>query len=339
MKYGLPYKGSKNKLAERIVGILPQREHLYDLFCGGCAITHCAMLGRKFKDFHINDINWMCPTLFKDVLEGKYDNENRWISREDFHRLKDSDPYVAFVWSFGNNLRDYLYGTDIEPLKKAIHFAIFYADYSLGRELGHDFSFIDGIADLHDRYLAIKHYFKNGGGTTDAVIRECKPLTNDHTKCRTWKESAKCGGFQKKKRTAQWGVSEYGESLFRLIHQERHDRLPNGGGIIHTTHGDYQDVEILPNSVIYCDIPYRGTDDYESGKLNSFDYDRFYYWAERQTEPTFISEYWMPEDRFECIQEFAHRSILSASANNLVCEKLFVPKGQTTKGTIQLSLF
>lgn len=33
MKYGLPYKGSKNKLAERIVRLLPKRTHLVDLFC------------------------------------------------------------------------------------------------------------------------------------------------------------------------------------------------------------------------------------------------------------------------------------------------------------------
>lgn len=38
-KYGLPYKGSKNKLAERIVDLLPKKKHLVDLFCGGCAVS------------------------------------------------------------------------------------------------------------------------------------------------------------------------------------------------------------------------------------------------------------------------------------------------------------
>lgn len=165
MKYGLPYKGSKNKLATRIVGILPQRKHLYDLFCGGCAVTHAAMMTKKFQYFHINDINWMCPTLFRDVLNGKYDNETRWISREDFFRLKDTDPYVAFVWSFGNNLRDYIYGKDIEPIKKAIHYAMFYSDYSLAADMGHDLTFIDDIEDMQSRYLAIKHYFEAYGDT------------------------------------------------------------------------------------------------------------------------------------------------------------------------------
>lgn len=208
MKYGLPYKGSKNKLAERIVHLLPKRTHLIDLFCGGCAVTHAALLMKKYEHIHINDVNWMCPTLFLDALAGKYNNETRWISREDFFRLKDTDPYVAVVWSFGNNMRDYLYSKEIEPLKKAIHYAMFFSDYSLGKELGHDLSFIDPIKDMQKRYLAIKHYFNrlghfqqqsyegggydasralrsdsspihnSGGGvpTADAVSRECREI-------------------------------------------------------------------------------------------------------------------------------------------------------------------
>lgn len=163
MKYGLPYKGSKNKLAERIVSLLPKRTNLVDLFCGGCAVSHAALLMGKYEHIHINDINWMCPTLFIDALNGKYNDENRWISREDFFRLKDTDPYVAVVWSFGNNMRDYLYSKEIEPLKKAIHYAMFFSDYSLGKELGHDLSFIDPIQDIQKRYLAVKHYFNRLG--------------------------------------------------------------------------------------------------------------------------------------------------------------------------------
>ena len=159
MKYGLPYKGSKNKLAERIVRFLPKRDNLVDLFCGGCAVSHAALLMGKYRHIHINDLNWMCPTLFIDALNGKYNDDTRWISREDFFRLRDTDPYVAVVWSFGNNLRDYLYSQEIEPLKRAIHYAIFFSDYEPGRELGHDLSFVDGIGDVQRRYIAVKRYF------------------------------------------------------------------------------------------------------------------------------------------------------------------------------------
>lgn len=119
-KYGLPYQGSKSKLAERIVALLPPATHLYDIFAGGCAITHAALLSGKFKEIHANDIS-DSVTLFEDALNGKYENESRWISREDFFRLKDSDPYVRIVWSFGNNQHCYLYSKEIEPYKKAVH--------------------------------------------------------------------------------------------------------------------------------------------------------------------------------------------------------------------------
>ena len=194
MKYGLPYKGSKNKLAERIVRLLPKRTHLVDLFCGGCAVSHAALLMGKYEHIHINDINWMCPTLFIDALNGKYNDENRWISREDFFRLKDTDPYVAVVWSFGNNLRDYLYSKEIEPLKKAIHYAMFFSDYSLGKELGHDLSFIDPIQDLQKRYLAVKHYFNRQGHQPGVVIQ--KKNTSDPASYSTTKDATQLHRLQ-----------------------------------------------------------------------------------------------------------------------------------------------
>ena len=103
---------------------------------------------------------------------------------------------------------------------------------------------------------------------------------------------------------------------------------------------DYQAVPIPDNSVIYCDIPYADTDAYQSHKKMEFDYERFYDWAYRQTQPTFISEYWMPEDRFVCIAEIKRKETFSASNNSTkVAEKIFVPKHQQTNLTKQLNLF
>ena len=118
--FGLPYMGSKNSIARKIVSVLPRATHFYDLFCGGCSITHVAMLSEKWQQHHINDLSMM-PQLFVDAVNGKYANERRWISREDFFRLKDTDPYVACVWSFGNDCQTYMYGKDVEPFKKALH--------------------------------------------------------------------------------------------------------------------------------------------------------------------------------------------------------------------------
>ena len=134
--YGFPYKGSKNRLAEKIVKLFPDAENFYDLFCGGCAITHRALIENRWKNYVINDIDSRCPKLFLDAINGKFKNETRWISREDFYRMKDNDGYVAFCWSFGNNGSSYLYSKEIEPYKKALHYARVFDDFSLLEEMG-----------------------------------------------------------------------------------------------------------------------------------------------------------------------------------------------------------
>lgn len=309
MKYGLPYKGSKNKLAERIVRLLPKRTHLIDLFCGGCAVSHAALLMGKYEHIHINDINWMCPTLFIDALNGKYNDENRWISREDFFRLKDTDPYVAVVWSFGNNLQNYLYSKEIEPLKKAIHYAMFFSDYSLGKELGHDLSFIDPIQDLQKRYLAVKHYFNRQGhfqqqsfeGDNGKTYK--RPSELQHLECIN-----RVSQFKKKNRSGELCNCERRNTVASLAIPKAAAQYAQifGGQILPITFSvlDYEEVAIPEDSVIYCDIPYEDTNVYN--KAEGFDYERFYQWCERQTQPVFISSYQMPEDRFDCIEEFTH---------------------------------
>ena len=256
MKYGLPYKGSKNKLAERIVSLLPDGDHLIDLFCGGCAVSHAALLRRKWPHVHINDIDWRPVTLFQDALSGKYQDEDRWISREDFQRMKDTDPYVAIVWSFGNNMRDYLYSQDIEPLKRAIHYAMFYGDYEPAREMGHDLSFISPLHDLQKRYLAVKHYFSRlghfqqqsfeGGQNWTARLESAerfsfsrgiwggqntphwtvkRPAELQHLECQN-----RVGQFKKKKNQSDFRATNSDETCYRLQYRERHRSLPVVGG-------------------------------------------------------------------------------------------------------------
>ena len=137
MRYGVPYQGSKNKIAGWVIDNLPEDKILVDLFAGGCSVTHAAMLSGKWDKIIANDIG-DAPELFVDAINGKYADEKRWISREDFQNLKDADPYVSLCWSFGNNRSDYLYAREIEPWKKALHYARVFGDCSLLREMGID---------------------------------------------------------------------------------------------------------------------------------------------------------------------------------------------------------
>ena len=136
MTYGMPYMGSKNRIAKWIIDNLPPAEHFYDLFGGGGAISHCALLSGKYKYVHYNELNPLIVKAFSMALKGEFKNENRWISREDFNRLKDVDPYVSLCFSFGNNsCKGYAYAKEIEPLKKAVHYAICFNDFSLLKDL------------------------------------------------------------------------------------------------------------------------------------------------------------------------------------------------------------
>ena len=152
MRFGVPYQGSKNKIARWVIDNLPEDKILVDLFAGGCAVTHAAMLSGKWNKVIANDIG-DAPELFRDAIDGKYADEKRWISREDFQDLKEIDPYVSLCWSFGNNRRTYLYAQEVEPWKKALHYARVFGDCSLLQEMGIDSDGSSGdVRKHHDEY-------------------------------------------------------------------------------------------------------------------------------------------------------------------------------------------
>lgn len=159
-RFGLPYMGSKNKIANWVVATLPPAKHFYDLFCGGCAVTHAAMLQHRFAAYHVNDVTNI-GIAFHDIIKGKYQPDFRWISREEFQRLKDIDPIVKIVWSFGNNGCDYLYGKDKENFKKAMHYAVVFGDYSMSDAFGIDLHALDEYDGIEERYSAYKKIYAN----------------------------------------------------------------------------------------------------------------------------------------------------------------------------------
>ena len=77
---------------------------------------------------------------------------------------------------------------------------------------------------------------------------------------------------------------------------------------------------------IYCDPPYAGTTKYK----DDFDHERFYDWCvDRHNEGhrVFISEYWMPADRFECVwSKEVNNSLTKDTGSKKGVEKLFIVK-------------
>ena len=242
MRYGLPYKGSKNAIAEWIVNELPKSEYFVDLFFGGGAVTHCAMLKGKWDKFIINDIDGRLPKLFVDCAHGKYTTATHpeWISREEFNRRKADDAYIALVWSFGNNGIDYIYGADIEEYKHAYHLLIFDNNPEPLKKIGINVKLSDK-ADVYGRYLDYS--------------AQMHDIFND-----TKAEYNRIENYERLQ------VLERLESLYRLQSLQSLQR-------------DYQSVDIPRGAVIYCDPPYSGTN---CGKYKGFDSERFYEWARKQ---------------------------------------------------------
>ena len=161
MNFGLPYKGSKNKIAKWVCDILPNANTLYDLFCGGGAITHYASLNLKYNNYIVNDLDSLCIKGLKKAFNGEFKNEKRWISRDDFFKLKGTDYYVACCFSFGNNFKSYAYGKEIEQFKKAMHYSVVFNDNSLLSKFVNVDSLNYTSNALRDRMIYLRKYLHN----------------------------------------------------------------------------------------------------------------------------------------------------------------------------------
>lgn len=88
--------------------------------------------------------------------------------------------------------------------------------------------------------------------------------------------------------------------------------------------GNYFDIEIPDNSLIYCDPPYRDTKQYQFSR--DFDFERFYSWCidmQKRGHTVIISEYWMPDD-FECIWSKELKTTINPTITKTPTEKLFI---------------
>lgn len=349
MNWGLPYMGSKSKIVKHIVPLFPSADNFVDLFAGGGAVTHYAMTTNKYKHFIYNDINPLMPKAFEMALSGEFEKEKRWISREEFFRLRDTDPYVAICFSFGNNLSTYMYNEEIEQIKEAYHYALFFGDYSLAKKrMGIDLTPLEKCPTIKEKYAMLKHIVKTTpppisgnkvavNGKARADLQSMERLQRGCGIAKVWRQGN--GAFLPPPTLKSKMQNEEADAVISEHNAKGSRKLPLSD-VIEFYNTDYQAVPIPDNSVIYCDIPYKGTGTYQRHKKTEFDYERFYDWAYCQTQPIFISEYWMPEDRFKCIAEIKRTDTFSATNNSKnVAERVFVPKHQQTKIPKQLKLF
>ena len=249
-RYGIPYQGSKNAIAAHIVAeFLPPSECLVDIFAGGCAITHAALEAGWHKVI-ANDIR-DAPELFAAAARGEYKNEKRWISREDFERLENVDAYVRYCWSFGNNAKEYLYSREIEPWKKALHYARVLGDRSLLRDILQEDC--DGsraaIMAKHDEYKNkyIKWWIarqKYGAQELDTLIKATKEDIRRESEilrtylCNALKESGITQSEVNKRLGTQMAGHYFGASQWQFPTRETYQQMQTFMPALTTSYDD-----------------------------------------------------------------------------------------------------
>ena len=318
-QFGVPYMGSKNQIVKKLIEQLPSAKYFIDLFAGGCAMTHGAMLSGKYERFIVNDI-CDAPSLFQRAINGEFRDEKRWISRDDFFALKDKEPYIRYCWSFGNMGNGYLYSKEIEPYKKAFwEFAVFKNSESL-KVYGLDVDEFLDLPTIYDRRLVfrrqlVKIPFVDKNGThffcKPSELKKHKDFVNNTTlkQLQTLEMLERLQSLERLERLQSLEKQEIFENL--EIHQK-----------------DYKKVEFPEPSecVIYCDPPYINT----AGYIGEFNHSEFYDYVEslaRQGYKVFISEYEMPKDRFKSVFNVEKRQTLNGKGalGAMKQEHLFVP--------------
>ena len=254
MKYGFGYQGSKSSIAEEIINNLPSGERFVDLFGGGFAISHCALLSGKWNKVLYSDIDPLLKPMIENAIEGKYNYQNfipEWISRETFTKKKYEDGLVKFMWSFANNGRDYMFAKNIEEIKRQGFEWVFHGTPIEGmEELESDSTDYDERRKILTNYVKGKHF-------------RIEPL--EHLN-----------------RLQQL------EHLNRLQQLEHLNRLQQ----LELTTMDYHYYEYQEGDVVYCDIPYQNCGDGKNDDYGgSFDHGEFYRWAISQPYPVYFSSY------------------------------------------------
>ena len=116
-RYGMPWQGSKSRIAEWVVDVLPPSHTLVDLFAGGGAVTHCALLSGKWEHIIANDMTDSMK-VFCAAINGEFDGYAACPAREEWFAYRDNDTAMALLHSFGNDRTTYLWSPEIEAVKR-----------------------------------------------------------------------------------------------------------------------------------------------------------------------------------------------------------------------------
>ncbi len=255
MAYGIPYLGSKNIYAKKILEALPPGERLVDLFAGGCAVTDCALrhFSHKWRSFLVNDIDDRPLKLYAQCIRGENPIPHAWLSHEAFKTASWVD---RLIWSYNGKMRTYMYAKGKEDFKHAAF------DYVVSGERRGEFAEFPPLegGSLWQRYQNAKKHFREKRGerfdleSVENILR-CESL----------------------------------EHYIRMSGLEMSGLEMSG---LEMTSCSYLDFKPRKGDVIYCDPPYDNTA--QKQYVTPFDSKAFWEWAHNLPVDVYVSERTIP---------------------------------------------
>ena len=262
--WGIPYMGSKSDIIKSIALNFPKSENFYDLFGGGFCVTHY-MLQEKphwYKHFHYNEIKSDIVELVKNAING------------DFSYNEFKPEWIS--------REDFLARKDTDAYVRCL--------WSFGNNQ-RDYLFREEI-EPYKKSLHMAVVFDEFDDTARDVLKISKwPDKISNIKDRRLYLRQRIKYDKPHLRPTEL------EQLERLEQLQQIERLQR----LSFSSLSYEQVDIKPNSVVYCDIPYKGT----TGYSDTFDHKPFFDWAATREFPVFISEYNVPDPRFKRIYSVA----------------------------------
>ena len=299
MYCGIPYMGSKRKLAPELIDFMirenPNAKYFYDLFGGGGAMSFQTLNHPQIERVFYNELNTGVVELLKDVLRnGVTSKYYEFVNRETFDKNKNKNNWFGgmckTIYSFGNNQKEYIYGKKIEKHKELCHNVIV-------KKCEKSLLKINETLEINFSIDIPNTLFLMSETINQRRLRFCKSIKG------------------------RFGA----EHLERLQHLERLAHLEKLKHLkylekLKISNLSYEKVNIktpVSETIIYLDPPY-----FKKGKYqNDINHDDLYNYIKKSKYKIYLSSY---ESELKCVFKKKHRCTLSATSNNEVTEKLFV---------------
>lgn len=296
---GLPYRGSKKQIAKYIVPYLQaeNRPTLIEPFAGGCSITDYCVANNIFQHYIINDYSNIA-LLYKEITGmteadrlAKYGD---WLTKEQFQNTDNT--ILKTIWSYNSNAKTYMFGKDWVEYHHALWENTIYNNPK-------PFYNLTGI-ELPAGTTPYERRRKAFCLIVDLIMNnQVDSLLDIVNKKEYYKERFELIRQGKKQKSGTEFIAEnkVAACVDRILGIEHTDK-------VEAYQGDYRQLVIPDNVVIYCDPPYSNTDNSQyKGSINP---NQFIEWAIEQSKrnPVYVSEIEITNPHFHQVWEMNVRA-------------------------------